>query len=184
MIRAWFLTGAPGIGKTTTLMKLVEMLKRKGYTLGGIISREVRVRGARRGFDLVDLMTDKRGPLASKALTKGPRVGSYRVDLESLSRFSRALLMAKESCDVVVCDEVGPMELMSPDFKRAVKEILDSGKPLIGVIHRRVKNDLVVEIKGRGDVRVVEVTYENRDRVAEELGTEILRWLGARRRDR
>ncbi len=181
MIRAWFITGAPGVGKTTALLKLVDLLKRKGYTLGGIVSREVRRGGVRIGFEMVDLMTEERGTLASKELTKGPRVGSYRVDLESLSKFSKALLRAMRSCDVVVCDEIGPMELMSPDFKRAVRELMDSGKPVIGVIHRKVKDDLVVDIKGRGDVRVVELTYENRNRIVEELGEELLRWLGGDR---
>jgi nucleoside-triphosphatase THEP1 len=40
--RVLLLTGNPGVGKTTVLMKAVSILKERGYCVGGMISREAR----------------------------------------------------------------------------------------------------------------------------------------------
>ena len=50
--RVLLLTGSPGVGKTTMLLRVVESLKAKGYGVGGMISREVRSDGARVGFEV------------------------------------------------------------------------------------------------------------------------------------
>ena len=39
--RVLLLTGVPGVGKTTVLIKAVDALKAKGISVGGMISREV-----------------------------------------------------------------------------------------------------------------------------------------------
>jgi nucleoside-triphosphatase len=40
------LTGAPGVGKTTTVMDVAQKLKKRGIKVGGVISREVRTNRA------------------------------------------------------------------------------------------------------------------------------------------
>jgi len=62
--RLLFVTGRPGIGKTTVLLNATEKLKARGYIVGGMISREVRQNGSRVGFELVDLKTTEKGWLA------------------------------------------------------------------------------------------------------------------------
>ncbi|RJS68314.1 hypothetical protein CW693_04680 [Candidatus Bathyarchaeota archaeon] len=48
--RLLLLTGNPGVGKTTVLLRVIKALKAEGYTVGGMISREVRTHGTRVGF--------------------------------------------------------------------------------------------------------------------------------------
>ena len=43
-----FLTGPPGIGKTTCVYRVYEMLKLYNYRVGGFITREVRKGNRRR----------------------------------------------------------------------------------------------------------------------------------------
>ena len=38
--RVLLLTGNPGVGKTTVLMKTVNLLKERGFSVGGMLSRE------------------------------------------------------------------------------------------------------------------------------------------------
>jgi nucleoside-triphosphatase THEP1 len=40
--RLLFITGSPGTGKTTVLLKTIEALKARGYGVGGMVSSEVR----------------------------------------------------------------------------------------------------------------------------------------------
>ena len=48
--RVLLLTGNPGVGKTTVLIKTVDALKAKGYSVGGMISREAREGNVRMGL--------------------------------------------------------------------------------------------------------------------------------------
>jgi nucleoside-triphosphatase len=62
--RVILLTGNPGIGKTTVLVKIVDALKTKGYRVGGMISREVRSSEVRIWFEIRSLDDEEHGWLA------------------------------------------------------------------------------------------------------------------------
>ena len=63
--RILLITGSPGVGKTTLLLKVAEALKANGYGVGGMISRDVRTSGSRVGFEVTDLNSGNKGWLAS-----------------------------------------------------------------------------------------------------------------------
>ena len=168
--RVLLLTGSPSIGKTTILLKIVDALKAKGCSVGGMVSREVREGGTRVGFEILNLKTNQRGWLANVNQKTGPQVGKYRVNLEDLNNVGvDAILKAVKDCDVVAIDEIGPMELFSEKFRQAVKEVVESGKLVIGVIHWRAKDKLIEMVKAREDAEIFTVTYENRDRLYKHI---------------
>lgn len=174
MNRIIFLTGRPGIGKTTALKNIVSILREKGYVVGGIITSEVREAGRRIGFEITNLMNNRKGWLANLHGV-GPRLGKYRVNLKDLVDVGvNALEEAIKEADVIVIDEIGPMELFSEEFKKVVEKALESGKPLVGTIHFRAKDPLIEKIRKNKNVKILEVTLENRRflhwRVAELLG--------------
>jgi len=155
------------------------MIRSEGYTVGGVISREVRSRGERTGFELIDLKTGRRGILASTRLNVGPRLGRYRVNLSGVAEVGvKALLSASETSDLIVCDEIGPMELFSPEFRRAVESIVESGRPVLGVLHKRLRDPLLERLKSAEYVEIVEVTRENRDELPRRLAERLLKALG------
>jgi len=177
--RVFFLTGRPGVGKPTLLLILVEKLRRKSVKIGGFVSREVRKNGSRVGFKIIDLDSGREGWLAHVGQRVGPKVGKYRVcmkDLESIG--VDAILRAIGEADIVVIDEVGPMELFSQSFRKALIEALKSGKTILGTIHHRVKTRIIAEIKERKDVAIIEVTRGNREDLSESILHEILRSTG------
>jgi nucleoside-triphosphatase len=164
--RILLLTGSPGIGKTTVLTKVAEILREKGYVVGGMISREVRSCGTRVGFEILDVASSRRGWLAHINQPTGPRIGKYRVNLEDLNNVGAdAIVKAVAEADVIAIDEIGPMELFSEKFKQAVKMAVDSKKPLVGVVHWKTKDKLIDEIKAREDAEVYVVSFENRDKI-------------------
>lgn len=157
------LTGSPGVGKTTVLLTVVEALKAKGYSVGGMLSREIRSCGARVGFQILDLSSGRHGWLAHVDQKSGPQVGKYRVNLEDLNSIgAEAIVRAVENFDVVAIDEIGPMELFSEKFKEAVKRAVKSGKPVVGVVHWKAQDKLIDEVKARDDTEVIVVSVENR----------------------
>jgi len=169
-----FLTGRPGVGKTSVLLQAVELLKAKGFRTGGMISRESRDRGVRMGFEIVDLETGRKGWLAHANQPTGPRVGKYRVNLGDLNTLGvGSILRAVEEADIIVIDEIGPMELFSEAFIEAVTEALSSEKPVLGTVHYRARDPLVVAIKKRKDAKIIEVTRENRGRLSKLIVQEI-----------
>jgi len=173
-----FITGQPGIGKTSVLLNAIETLKKRGYRVGGMVSREVRERGVRVGFEIVDIYTGQRGWLAHVNQPKGPQVSKYRVNLGDLKTIgAHSILNAIHKADVVAIDEIGPMELFSPDFKEAVVKALESNKPLLGTIHHKAQDALINTIKTRKDTEILKVTYENRNTLHNLIIDKILQFL-------
>ncbi|MEM2419717.1 MAG: NTPase [Candidatus Bathyarchaeia archaeon] len=176
--RVLLLTGSPGVGKTTLLLKVADALKTKGYRVGGMVSREVRVGGTRIGFEIIDLASGKRGWLAHVNQKTGPQVGKYRVNLADLDGVgAEAILKAVKECDVVAIDEIGPMELFSEKFRRAVQEAFESGKIVVGVVHWKARDKLVYAVKAHPDTEIFTVTFENRDKLPQKVVDKALQLL-------
>ncbi|MDP8024108.1 MAG: NTPase [Nitrososphaeria archaeon] len=168
MASVYVITGPPGIGKTTALVKLVKMLRNAGVEVDGFYSVEVKEKGERKGFSFVDVVTGETAELASLS-GDGIRFGRYRVKVKNIDEFvPRVIHRAAEYAEVIVIDEIGPMELFSGSFRKAVEELLKTDKAVIAVVHRSFSHDLMKEIL-KSAKATVEVTESNRDSVPEQL---------------
>ena len=178
------LTGSPGVGKTSVLLRVVESLKDKGYSVGGMVSREVRSGEVRVGFEISDLGGSRRGWLAHVNQHSGPQVGKYRVNLEDLNSIgAEAIMKAVDKCDVIAIDEIGPMELFSEKFKEAVKRAVESRKVVIGVVHWKATDRLIEEVKKREDTEIITVTHENRNKLHEAIAEKAVKFLETKERE-
>ncbi len=161
------ITGAPGVGKSTLTR---EVLDRLDCRAGGVLAREVRRDGKRAGFDLQDHLTGEVGTLASIE-GEGPGLGRYRINLHDLEEIeAKAVERAAEEADLVVIDEVGPMELFSESFAAAVETALESEKPMLVVVQAKSQHPLAKRI--RKEFALFTVTEKNRDDLAEEIASE------------
>ena len=172
-------TGRPGIGKTTAVLRAAEELRRRGLRIGGMVSREVRRGGVRVGFIVSDLMTGEEGYLA-KVGRGEPRVGKYVVLVGELERVGvAAIRRALQGADVVVIDEIGPMELYSEEFKAAVAEALDSPRPVVATIHVRAgRYPFGRAVLSRSDCTLLRLTLDNRGSAPLRIVELVLRALG------
>lgn len=178
-----FLTGPPGIGKTTVIMRTVSLLRQNGISVGGMITNEIREGRSRVGFEIIDIFNNKKGILAHVKYRTGPRVGKYRVNISDLEKVGvNAIMHAIEKCDVIVIDEVGKMELFSPKFVKAVEEALASNKIVLGTVHMRASHPLARRIRQGlvSNVVVIQVTYQNRDILPEQLYKEVISYVSRR----
>lgn len=154
------------MGKTSVLMEVVSVLKKKRCCVGGMISREVREGGTRVGFQILDLTNGRRGWLARVNQEHGPQVGKYRVNMEDLNFIGvRAIVDALVKCDVIVIDEIGPMELLSEKFKEATRKALKSDKPVLAIVHWKAKDKIIHQAKNCEDQVTFAVTYQNRNKL-------------------
>lgn len=147
---------------------------------GGFYTRELRRAGRRTGFEIVTL-TDQRDMLATKlreiAFTRAAPFGQYRVNLAAIDNLAvPAVRQAQRQKQIVVLDEIGPMEILSEVFCQAVLEILTSPVLVIGTIVQR-SQPFADRVKGHGRVTVKEVTPDNRDRLPESICTELAMFL-------
>lgn len=178
--RIWLLSGEPAVGKSTAVSKILLELRTAAFTPGGVLTREIRSHGEREGFRLVDVSSDESGILAEVKGVVGPKLGRYRVNLSALSTLGvSALERARSRSDVIVVDEVGPMELMSPEFRRAIHGTVleEKAKPALCAVHKRFQDPLIQELRESSEAVEREITFENRDVIPMEVSVEIIQYL-------
>ena len=157
------LTGAPGVGKTTAVMRAARALNDRGLNVGGIVSRELRTNNMRIGFEFIDLITNDTNVLAS-ITGNGPKIGKYFVDLSGCRFAAERLCRAIKNCDVIFCDEIGPMELKSREFIDSVKNLLDVDKKTIVVVHQRLQHPLTEQFRKKSSL-LISLDLANREKV-------------------
>ncbi|XP_014806433.1 PREDICTED: cancer-related nucleoside-triphosphatase isoform X1 [Calidris pugnax] len=168
-----------GVGKTTLIQKATQALKSSGIPIDGFYTEEVREGGRRTGFDVVTL-SGKRGPLSrvsSDSSRREYRVGQYAVDLVSFEQLVLPMLRnvnhgSDAEKKICVIDEIGKMELFSQAFIQAVRQTLaGSGTVVLGTIPipKGKPLDLVEEIRSRKDVKVFNVSKENRNSILQDI---------------
>jgi len=159
------LTGRPGIGKTTVIRRFLALTRAQA---GGFYTEEIRREGQRLGFSL-NLLSGERHVLASVEIGGPWRVGKYGVDVRT---FEAAAVPAIEKAiaqnQLVVVDEIGKMELFSARFREAVRRAMDSSAPILGTILSR-PHPFADELRTRRAIRLIEVTWTNRDGLPSDL---------------
>jgi len=169
------LTGRPGVGKTTVIMRALQLLP--GLRATGFYTRELRGPRGRLGFEAVTL-DGRRQTLAHVNFKSPRRVSKYGVDVEG---FEEAIVPSinpalHSQAQLIVIDEIGKMECFSAKFREMVVRVLDSDIPVLGTIGLR-GDAFIHSLKRRDDVEVIEVTRSNRDRLPERLAKMLSEFL-------
>jgi nucleoside-triphosphatase len=161
------LTGRPGCGKTTLIKRVVNEL---ALSVGGFYTEEIRQRGERVGFKVITLDGEE-AVLAHVNLNTEQRVGKYGLDLHALERIgTEAIRMAVRARQLVVIDEIGPMEIKSRIFCDIANEALNSPDTsgILGTITAR-SFPFTNAIKKRHDITLIEVHPKNREQLVSDL---------------
>lgn len=169
-----FLTGLPGIGKTTLFKELYSRLE--SFHPEGFYTQELREDGVRKGFELISL--DGYGMILShKDIVSEYRVGQYKVDVSGFEKFLEKARFFDPKIFLIMIDEVGKMECLSGKFKGTMEKILNSEKIVIATIALRA-GGFIRDLKNRDDVRIFEITRANRNSILPEIVDEVKALLG------
>ena len=101
----------------------------------------------------------------------GQSLEKYRVRLDDLDRVGAQAVENALNSDLIIVDEIGPMELSCAGFILAVVKAIASPKPMLVVLHEWSSHRLAKKI--RGSFKVITVTQENRDALVEEIAKEL-----------
>jgi len=173
-----FVTGAPGVGKTTLIQRIHTHYKNKGLRVSGMITREVREGDQRIGFKISDLSSGAEGWLARVGDSVGPRIGKYSVVSEDLEKIGvSALREAAERPDgLVLVDEIGPMEMTSRPFRDALAKLLSHRGIVIATVKYGSHYPEVERASGTAEGVSMEVSKSNRDEVMQRITSLVDKW--------
>ena len=166
MSKAYLLTGPPRIGKTTMIKKIMDVVGRE--RCGGFYTEEIHIQETRVGFRLVTL-DGKHGILAHVNAASPLRVGRYGVNLDCLESIGiPAVYTAMATRDLIVLDEIGPMELYSDRFKSALMDVLNGPRPLLATIALKSRPWLDA-MKQHKRVELYTLTLDNRNTLVDTV---------------
>jgi len=160
------ITGMPSVGKTQTLIKIIEKIEKSGYKIEGMITEPVIAKKKHVGFYVTDWQTRERKVFAHVDFDTKDKVGNYGIDLNALDEIGVTAIekaINDETVDIIVIDEIGKMEMLSEKFCETVTEALDSDKPIMVTLHKKSRTPLLQDIRRRDDIRILEVTAVNRN---------------------
>lgn len=163
------LTGPPGTGITSIIRKLSEVFKEFNPT--GFYTVAVVEDGSRAGVLVFNLQGDSK-ILASTTLKSRYAVGKLRIDVKSFDSLLDAVFSPEKKIGLYFIDGIDKLECQSRKFSKLVIALLDSDKPVIASIAEKGMG-IISEIKKRDDVKLIEVTQENRELRLKEITLEL-----------
>ena len=98
----------------------------------------------------------------------GPRVGKYYVNLSGCRFAAERLINALVTSEVIICDEIGPMELKSKELVDVVKNLLNTDKKVIVVMHQKLEHPLAHEFRKKSS-SLISINLRNREGLIEIL---------------
>ena len=164
------LTGETGSGKTTWAGEIVGVLRARGVMVGGVLATGLLTDTRRTGFDVTDLSTGRTVPLCREGdagASAGQRWGRFTFTREGLELGREALTVRGRSADVIVVDEVGPLELAGGGWAEALDALAGGFGGQVLVIARLAVVDAVRARWGAPATPVFHLGVDGPDRVAD-----------------
>lgn len=160
------ITGRPGIGKTTLIKKVFNFLSEnfKNLKINGFITEEIREKGKRTGFKIIFLNQNKEFVFASIYFETNFKIGKYFVKVKEFENEIEKLMSINKDSDLLLIDEIGPMELLSNKFKKWIFTLLSNPNVnIIATVKENILKSIKEKAKDKFEVLVVRLNLKNRE---------------------
>jgi nucleoside-triphosphatase len=140
-------TGARGSGKTTALLHLAGALRAAGLRVGGVVQPVVYEVGERVGYDVLDVASGERRPLARRPAPASLDGCGFAFAPDAWSWAAARIRGARRECDVVVADELGSLEAAGRGHLPALEDLLGAERATLWLLGAR--QDVVGALEAR-----------------------------------
>lgn len=161
------LTGKPGVGKSTAIEAFLSLnpLPVSWVLTRAIVDPET---GMRQGFEAVDSEGRQRVISHKTDLKSDTMIGQNRVDIEAVdSMFADAFNRTTGADDLLVIDEIGPIQLLSRTFRATLADAFRGNRTIVATIH--YDDERLAGYREDPHHVLLEVTEQNREIVPEVL---------------
>ncbi len=164
------LIAPPGMGKTTACQRAVELARERGLRVAGVISPPVYHGEEKAAILLRAVSTGEERRLARRAVEGDrPTVGKWVFD-EEVVTWGNRVLESVGDCDLLVIDEIGPLELEQGGGLTSALPALRNGHYRLAVVSMRPWLAAVLEAALPGlRLRRMVLDGGNRDQVPSHL---------------
>jgi nucleoside-triphosphatase THEP1 len=131
-------------GKTTTVAELAQKAESEGFNVAGVLAPSVYDNEHLTGFEVVDLRTGKRLPLATRKINQNQQ-GGFTFTQTGLEFGKNALSAeAVKSAELIIVDEFGPLELEGEGWRKDIDLILSNIDALVVLV---VRNEIAEKVQ-------------------------------------
>lgn len=122
------ITGPSGSGKTTFCTRLASLSSEAGLSVGGILCPAVFEGGQKVGIEQLDISSGERQRLGVRSKDAGDStVGCWHMD-ETVLDWGNQIIAGLKDEDVIIIDELGPLELEDGYGYQGALHLLDEGR--------------------------------------------------------
>ena len=157
-----FLTGEKQVGKSTLVSAVLSSV---GLKYSGLRSISVFDENNDRNVYLVPEKGENREPAVLAGVCSNRHITERHPEV--FDDVGCRLLDFDEDTELVVIDEIGNMERDAKRYSDRILTLLDrTDIRILGVLQKKADSDLAQTIRKHPNVRMIEVTEENRDKLA------------------
>ncbi len=163
-------TGKTGSGKTTAILEVIHRLRGDQHRFVGFVQPGRFEQGQKTGFGIRDLTTGEESEFARLVERKDGQFGTRFRFFDAGIELARQALSSARPGDILIIDELGPMELRGEGHMDAVQTALETPHlcAVVVVVRAHLVPSLLATLEAE-DAKVVEVTSENGAQKLEEL---------------
>ena len=167
----FIITGEIGQGKTTFVKNLVNDLKNENLQIAGFLALGKDTSGTREGFNLHNLLTDETIAICTTTFQENYlQIGKYFFDPTAFSKGNNWLINTlQEKPDLVVIDEIGPMELQGKGWAPALNWLTKESKAFQIWIIRKGLVDLILKKWKIDSYLLFDIASENPQSVKKKM---------------
>jgi nucleoside-triphosphatase len=168
----FLITGYRGAGKTTFCRRMAQSARDAGWDVAGILSNPLFEGDLRIAIQAEDVRTGETHILALRSEDPTPGAKHWKFDRETLD-WGNQVFHKSYPCDLLVVDELGPLEFESGSGWQAGLEAINSRQYAIALVI--IREELLGEALLRwSDARLVEIdTLEDSEYKSQVLAEQL-----------